>query len=246
MVFYLQEFFAAANAFFVSVGDRFTATFITDGRWKSFAEGLGNTLIIALFATLMGVLIGTLIGIVRVYHNQTGKLKIPNAICRAYVSIIRGTPVIIQLMILYYLVFSSLSRDYVLVVAILGFGLNSGAYVSEIIRGGITSIDYGQTEAGRSLGLNQAQTMRHIILPQAIKNALPALGNEFIVLLKETSVAGYITVLDMTRAADIVRSRTFDAFFPLISVALIYWILVTGLSALLRMAERRMAKSDRN
>lgn len=244
-MFCLQDFFAAVSTFFLSLGERFTLTFITDNRWKSFAEGLGNTLIIALFATLIGVLIGTLIGIVRVYHNQTRKLKVLDAICRAYVSIIRGTPVIIQLMILYYLVLASLSRDYVLVIAVLGFGLNSGAYVSEIIRGGITSIDFGQTEAGRSLGLNQAQTMRHIVLPQAIKNALPALGNEFIVLLKETSVAGYITVLDMTRAADIVRSRTFDAFFPLISVALIYWVLVTGLSALLRIAERRMAKSDR-
>lgn len=227
------------------MGDRFVATFITEDRWKSFAEGLGNTLIIALFATLIGVLIGVLVGIVRVYHNQTGKLKFFNALCNIYVSIIRGTPVLIQLMILYYLIFSSLSRDYVLIVAIIGFGLNSGAYVSEIIRGGIISIDFGQTEAGRSLGLNQAQTMRHIILPQAIKNALPALGNEFIVLLKETSVAGNIAVLEMTRAADLVRSRTFDAFFPLISVALIYWVLVTGLSALLRIAERRMAKSDR-
>lgn len=232
-------------AFFQNMADRFYATFIVEDRWISFAQGLGNTILIALFAVLIGVIIGILIGVVRVYHNQTGKWKIADAICRAYVSIIRGTPVILQLMILYYIIFASLSRDYVIFVAVLGFGLNSGAYVSEIIRGGIQSIDFGQTEAGRSLGLNQVQTMRYIVLPQAIKNALPALGNEFIVLLKETSVAGTITVLDMTRAADLVRSRTLDAFFPLISVAIIYWVLVTGLSALLKRAERRLAKSDR-
>ena len=136
-------------AFFQNMADRFYATFIVEDRWISFAQGLGNTILIALFAVLIGVIIGILIGVVRVYHNQTGKWKIADAICRAYVSIIRGTPVILQLMILYYIIFASLSRDYVIFVAVLGFGLNSGAYVSEIIRGGIQSIDFGQTEAGR-------------------------------------------------------------------------------------------------
>ena len=222
------------------------ATFVEAARWKMFLQGFGNTLLISLFAVLIGVIIGLLVGIVRVYHNQTGGWKILDAICRAYVSVIRGTPMILQLMIWYYLIFASLDRDYVLFVAILGFGLNSGAYVSEIIRGGIQSIDVGQSEAGRSLGLSQVQTMRFIILPQAIKNSLPALGNEFIVLLKETSVAGTITVIDMTQAANLVRANTYDAFFPLIAVALVYWVLVTGLSALLKRAERRMAKSDRS
>jgi His/Glu/Gln/Arg/opine family amino acid ABC transporter permease subunit len=230
---------------FDGIVDQFYATFIKEERWKSFAEGLGNTLIIALIATIIGIIIGTLVGVIRVYHAQTGKLKIANAICRAYVSAIRGTPVIIQLMIWYYVIFVSFGKEYAVAIGALGFGINSGAYVSEIIRGGILSIDIGQTEAGRSLGFNQVQTMRYIVLPQALKNALPALGNEFVVLLKETSVIGYIAVTDLTRAADIVRSRTWDAFFPLISVAIIYWVLVTGLSALLRMAERRMAKSDR-
>lgn len=233
------------NAQLLDFQSRFIATFITDNRWINFTLGLRNTLLIALFATLMGVMIGILVGIIRVYHAQTGKWTIADAIVRAYVSIIRGTPAIIQLMILYYVVFASWSRDLVLVIAIIGFGLNSGAYVSEIIRGGILSIDFGQTEAGRSLGLSQAQTMKSIILPQALKNALPALGNEFIVLLKETSVASVITVLDLTRAADVVRSRTYDPFFALIAVAIMYWLLVTGMTRLLSIAERRMAKSDR-
>lgn len=233
-------------AWFQNLAERFLATFVEADRWKMFLQGFGNTLLISLFAVLIGVIIGLLVGIVRVYHNQTGGWKILDGICRAYVSVIRGTPMILQLMIWYYLIFASLDRDYVLFVAILGFGLNSGAYVSEIIRGGIQSIDVGQSEAGRSLGLSQVQTMLFIILPQAIKNSLPALGNEFIVLLKETSVAGTITVIDMTQAANLVRANTYDAFFPLIAVALVYWVLVTGLSALLKRAERRMAKSDRS
>ncbi len=249
MVFLLLEFFQGTIdglvSFFLTIPESFSNTFIEENRWLSFLEGFLNTLIISGFATLIGAGIGILVGIVRVYHAQTKKLKFLNGLAGFYISVIRGTPIIIQLMLLYYVIFASLDRDYVLFIAILGFGINSGAYVAEIIRGGIVSIDYGQTEAGRSLGFNQGQTMRYIVLPQAIKNALPSLGNEFIVLLKETSVAGTITVLDMTRAADLVRSRTYDAFFPLIAVALIYWALVTGLSALLKRAERRMAKSDR-
>ena len=151
----------------------------------------------------------------------------------------------IQLLIMYNIILVGVPDDFVLITAILSFGINSGAYVSEIIRGGIQSVDRGQMEAGRSLGLTQGQTMKSIILPQAVKNILPALGNEFIALLKETSIVGYIAVVDLTRAADLVRSRTFDAFFPLISVAIIYFFLVMGISKLIKIAERRMAKSDR-
>lgn len=223
----------------------FTKTFITDDRWMSFVQGFGNTLIIALFATLLGVMIGLVIAIVKVTHAQGGKLKILNAICCAYTAVIRGTPIVVQLLIMYNIILVAVPDDLVLITAVLTFGINSGAYVSEIIRGGIQSIDRGQMEAGRSLGLTQGQTMKSIILPQAVKNILPALGNEFIALLKETSVVGYIAVLDLTRAADLVKSRTFEPFFPLISIAVIYFILVMGISKLIKIAERRLAKSDR-
>ena len=223
----------------------FTKTFITDDRWMSFVQGFGNTLIIALFATLLGVMIGLVIAIVKVTHAQGGKLKILNAICCAYTAVIRGTPIVVQLLIMYNIILVAVPDDLVLITAVLTFGINSGAYVSEIIRGGIQSIDRGQMEAGRSLGLTQGQTMKSIILPQAVKNILPALGTEFIALLKETSVVGYIAVLDLTRAADLVKSRTFEPFFPLISIAVIYFILVMGISKLIKIAERRLAKSDR-
>lgn len=211
----------------------------------TFLSGLGNTLLIALFAAIIGIAIGLVIAVIKVYHAQTGRLKIANGICAVYTAVIRGTPMVVQLMIMYYLVFASAPSEMAVAVAILSFGINSGAYVSEIVRGGILAVDRGQTEAGRSLGLTQGQTMKSIVLPQAIKSILPALGNEFITLLKETSVAGYIAVVDLTRAGDIVRSRTFDAFFSLISVAVVYFILVMGLSWLLRKAERRLARSDR-
>ena len=234
---------------FEDLGNSFYKTFIREDRYLNFLEGLGNTLLITLFATLIGILIGLIIAVVKVSYAQSAKknifLKIANGICSAYVAVIRGTPMVVQLMIMYYLVFVSFSADQAIIVAIIAFGINSGAYVSEIVRGGILAVDRGQMEAGRSLGLNYGQTMTNIILPQAIKSILPALGNEFIVLLKETSIVGYIAVVDLTRAADIVRSRTFDAFFSLISIAIVYFILVMGLSALLKRIERRLAKSDR-
>lgn len=223
----------------------FNKTFIEKDRYLTFLEGLGNTLLIAFFATILGIAIGLIIAIVKVYHAQSGHWKIANGLCSVYTAIIRGTPIVIQLMIMYYLVFASAPSEMAIPVAILSFGINSGAYVSEIVRGGILAVDRGQTEAGRSLGLTQWQTMKSIVLPQAIKSILPALGNEFITLLKETSVAGYIAIVDLTRAGDIVRSRTLDAFFSLISVALVYFILVMGISWLLKKAERRLAKSDR-
>lgn len=230
---------------FDGLANNFYKTFIVEDRYLNFLQGLGNTLVIALFATLIGIIIGMLIAIIKVYHYQTGKWKIPNGICTAYTAVIRGTPMVVQLMIMYYLAFASAPAEMAIPVAILSFGINSGAYVSEIVRGGILAVDRGQMEAGRSLGLTQGQTMKSIVLPQAIKSILPALGNEFITLLKETSVVGYIAIVDLTRAGDIVRTRTFEPFFSLISVAVVYFILVMGISWLLKKAERRLAKSDR-
>lgn len=228
----------------MSFMDKFYGTFIEDDRYQLFLTGLGHTLLIALIATIIGVVIGVLIAVCRVQHAQTGKLTILDLICRAYVAVVRGTPVVVQLMIMYYLILVNVNSA--VLVGSIAFGINSGAYVSEIVRAGINAIDPGQMEAGRSLGLSRAATMRHIILPQAIKNILPALGNEFIALLKETSVAGYVGIVDLTKASDIVRSRTFDPFFSLIAVAIIYFILVFGMSAILKHFEKRLAKSDRS
>lgn len=222
----------------------FILNFIEDNRWKYIVDGLKITLIVTIFAVLIGVLLGFLIAIVRTTHDKTGKLKILNVICRVYLTVIRGTPVVVQLMIIYFIIFGSVDISKVL-VAIIAFGINSGAYVAEIFRSGIMSIDNGQFEAGRSLGFNYAQTMMYIIMPQAFKNVLPTLCNEFISLLKETSVSGYIALQDLTKGGDIIRSRTYDAFMPLIAVALIYLIMVMILSSLVTRLERRLARSDR-
>ncbi|MEG0875431.1 MAG: amino acid ABC transporter permease [Clostridiales bacterium] len=230
--------------FFDKIYDALYATFIDAGRWQMFVEGLGNTLKIAAVATLIGVCIGVTIAMIRVYHKQSGKMYLADKICGLYLTVIRGTPMLVQLMIMYYVIFSN-ARNGV-PVAMLAFGVNSGAYVAEIVRAGINAVDKGQAEAGRSLGLNGTSTMKSIVLPQAIKNILPALGNEFIVLLKETSIVGYIAIVDLTKAGDIARSRTYDAFTSLISVALMYLVLVIGLQAILKAVERRMAKSDRS
>ncbi len=228
---------------FLDIGDSFYNTLIAENRWMMFVKGLGNTLVIALFATLIGIVIGTLVAIIRVYCVQTGRLKPLNWLLSLYITIFRGTPVVVQLMIMYYAIFASVTNG--VPVAILAFGINSGAYVAETVRSGIMAVDKGQTEAGQSLGLGSAAVMRLIVLPQAIKNILPALGNEFIALLKETSVVGYITIVDVTRVADLIRSRTYDQFFPLLVVAVIYLVLVIGITQLLKIAERRLAKSDR-
>ena len=222
----------------------FILNFIEDNRWKYIVDGLKITLIVTIFAVLIGVLLGFLIAIVRTTHDKTGKLKILNAICKVYLTVIRGTPVVVQLMIIYFIIFGSVDISKVL-VAIIAFGINSGAYVAEIFRSGIMSIDNGQFEAGRSLGFNYAQTMMYIIMPQAFKNVLPTLCNEFISLLKETSVSGYIALQDLTKGGDIIRSRTYDAFMPLIAVALIYLAMVMIFTKLVRLLERRLRKSDR-
>ena len=221
----------------------FEKTFIRENRYLILLQGLGNTLLIAFFATLFGVLIGSVVAIIKVMHKQTGKLKILNAVGEVYSTVIRGTPVVVQLLIAYNIIFAFSNRA--VLVGTIAFAINSGAYVSEIIRAGILAVDIGQTEAGRSLGLTQGATMRTIILPQALKNVLPAIGNEFISVLKETSVIGYLGVVDLTRFAQRVISRTADVYYPYLSVALIYLAMVMGLNALFKKMEKRLAKSDR-
>ena len=225
--------------FFQNIGDLFYKTVVYDDRYKYILEGLFNTIIIAFFAVIIGVIIGTIVALIRNNYNQNQKFKLLNHLCKLYVNIIRGTPIILQLMIIYYVIFKSFNID-IIIVSIIAFGINSGAYVSEIIRAGINSIPKGQSEAGYSLGLKYAQIMQHIVLPQAIKNVLPALGNEFITLLKETSVGAYIGVVELTKASDIIASRTYDYFFPLLIIAIIYLTMTIGLSKLITKLERKL------
>lgn len=233
--------------------DTFILNFIDDDRWLYIANGLLVTLKITFFALIIGLVLGVLIASVRSTHDNNIKtmhkslsyylLKVFNWICKIYLTVIRGTPVVVQLLIMYFVIMANY-RDGV-IVAIFAFGINSGAYVAEIIRGGIMSIDNGQFEAGRSLGFNYLQTMIHIVIPQVVKNVLPALANEAIVLLKETSVAGYVAVQDLTKGGDIIRGRTFSAFMPLIAVALIYLIIVMILTWLVGKLERSLRKNER-
>lgn len=223
--------------------NRFFLNFIKDNRWKYITGGLKTTLTITFLAVIMGIIIGFLIAVVRSSHDKTGKLKILNGVCNVYLTIIRGTPVVVQLLIVYFVIFGSVNINKI-VVAVIAFGINSGAYVAEIIRSGIMSVDNGQFEAGRSIGFTYTQTMIYIILPQAFKNVLPALANEFIVLLKETSVAGYIALEDLTKGGDIIRSRTYDAFMPLIGVAVIYLIMVMIFNYFVKCLERRLRNSE--
>ena len=216
--------------------------FIKDDRWQYFTNGLEVTLIIAFFAALLGIVIGLVVGVIRSTHEKTHKLKFLNFLCSIYLTVIRGTPVVVQLMIIYYIILANARNK--IPVAILAFGINSGAYVAEIFRSGIMSIDNGQMEAGRSLGFNYIQTMWYVVMPQAFKNVLPALCNEFIALLKETSVSGYIALQDSTKAGDIVRSRTFDPFFPLLTVAAIYLVCVIVLTQGVKILERRLRQSE--
>lgn len=224
--------------------DEFTRNFIVDNRYQYITVGFVNTLIISFFAVLVGIVVGFLVAIIRSGHDRTGHMKIANFICQVYLTVMRGTPTMLQVLITYYVIFASANVSKIF-VAVVAFGLNSGAYVAEIVRSGIMSVDEGQFEAGRSLGLNYRQTMQFIIVPQAFKNVLPALGNEFIVLLKETSISGYIGLTDLTHGGDIIRGITFSAFMPLIAVALIYLLLVTGLSWCVNRMERRLRVSER-
>lgn len=223
---------------------QFVLNFITDDRWMSLLWGLFVTLKITYFAVILGFVLGFSVAIVRNVYENTKKLKILNFICNVYLTVIRGTPVVVQLLIIYFVIFSSIRIDKS-IAAILAFGINSGAYQAEIFRSGINSIPKGQMEAGRSLGFSYAQTMVNIIMPQAIKNVLPTLGNEFIVLMKETSVAGYIALEDLTKAGDVIRSRTYSAMMPFLAVALLYLIMVMFFTYLLKLFERRLARSGR-
>ena len=238
---------------FSDIKSKFILNFVSENRWKYLADGLKVTLIVTFFAVLLGIVIGALIAIVRSTSDKNYSvmrkgfkktlLAVFNFLCKVYLTVIRGTPVIVQLMIMYYVIFATSNNK--ILVAVLAFGINSGAYVAEIIRSGIMSIDNGQFEAGRSLGFNYAQTMRYIIIPQAFKNVLPALGNEFIVLLKETSVSGYVALEDLTKGGDIIRGRTYSAFMPLLAVAAIYLVIVMIISKIITIGEKRLRQSER-
>lgn len=214
-------------------------TFIYDDRYLFFLEGLKFTLIIAFFSIILGLFFGIITSIIRDYYKETSKLKILSKICDVYVYVIRGTPTILQLMILYYVAFKSSTLSPI-VVGTLAFGINSGAYVSEIFRAGFEGIDKGQREASKTLGLNYIKTMRYVIFPQALAKMFPALGNEIITLVKETSIAGYIGIVELIKAADIISSRTYDYFFPLVVSAIVYLLLTFILSKLMKHGERKL------
>lgn len=219
--------------------DSFYQSIIFENRYLFILEGLFNTCLIATFAVVLGTLIGVILAVIQNFHDKTKKLSILNFLAKLYVAIIRGTPSILQLMIIYYVIFS-LQKINIIFVGILAFGINSGAYVAEIIRAGINSVSKGQIEAGYALGLNYNQVMRYIVFKPAIKNILPALGNEFITLVKETAVGAYIGILELTKASDIISSRTYDYFFPLLIIALIYLVITLFLSKLVNIMEDKL------
>ncbi len=230
------------QAWLEEVSKKFEMAFISGGRWKLYFSGLGITLEIAFFAAIVGLMIGTVVALMKLSTKRNGKKTIWVRIANAYIDIIRGTPSVLQLLIMWFVIMKS-SRNGIL-IAVLSFGINSGAYVAEIVRAGIMAVDKGQTEAGRSLGLSKAQTMTYIVIPQAIKNVLPPIGNEFIVLLKETAIVGYVGLSDLTRVANQISSRTYEAFMPLIGAAVIYFVIIKILTVLLNLLERRLRKSD--
>ncbi len=243
----------ALQLWWLDIQDTFYRCFIEDNRWRYLVKGLGNTLLITFFALLLGVVLGVVVAIIRTSYDKNrsdmqpgigrGLLGLGNALCQIYLTVIRGTPVVVQLLLGVFVILVSLGND--VTIACIVFGINSGAYVAEIIRSGIMSIDNGQSEAGRSLGFNYIQTMWYIIIPQAFKNVLPALANEFIVLLKETSVVGYAGVIDLTKGGEIIRGRTFEAFLPLLAVAAIYLAMVVFFTWLVGKLERRLRSSER-
>lgn len=239
----------------MNLKEQFILNFIDDNRWKYLANGLKNTLIITLFALLIGVVIGIIIAMIRSTYDKTSHevrkkniiafifFWMVNFICKVYLTVIRGTPVVVQLLIMYFIILVSSNNG--VMVASIAFGINSGAYVAEILRGGIMSIDNGQFEASRSLGFNYIQTMTFIIIPQVFKTVLPTLLNEFIALIKETSIAGYVGIMDLTKGGDIIRGRTFSAYMPLFAVALIYLVIVMFLTFVVGKMERRLRKNER-
>ena len=233
---------AGLPSLWTNFAEAFQLNFIQDNRWEYLSGGFIKTLEISFFAVLLGLFLGFTVAVIRATHDRTNRLKFLNFLCKVYLTVIRGTPAVVQLLIIYFVILKSC--DNKVLVAIIAFGVNSGAYVAEIIRGGIMSIDKGQFEAGHSLGLTYFQTMVYVILPQVFKNVLPALGNEFIVLIKETSVSGYIALQDLTKGGDIIRGQTYDAFMPLMAVALIYLACVMFLTWLLGILERRLKKNE--
>ena len=249
--FYLMSISSAVDNF----KSQFDLNFIQKDRWRYMLQGLGNTLTITAVAAIIGIVLGVIIAAVRSSYDKNEEslklrggfsyhlLKFLNGICKIYLTIIRGTPVVVQLLISYFIIFAASSNG--VAVAIFAFGINSGAYVAEIFRGGIMSIDQGQFEAGRSIGFNYIQTMRYIILPQMFKTVLPTLLNEFIALLKETSVAGYVAVTDLTKAGSSISASTYSYYMPLLTVALVYLVIVMLLTKLVGILERRMRKNER-
>ena len=226
-------------AWVVDLLNRLNSTFVVDGRWQWFVSGLGYTLLISLFSVLLGLVIGILMALMRL-----SKSKILRAVSGIYIDIIRGTPTMVQLLIIYFVIFANVHIDK-WVVGFIAFGINSGAYIAEIVRGGILSVNIGQTEAGRSLGMTHKQTMASIVMPQAMKNILPALGNEFVVLIKETAVIGMIANIDLVGAARKVQSLTYDYLIPLLSIAVIYYVVIKSISTLLSKVEKGMRKADK-
>ena len=237
----MEIFIDETIKWFISVYESFYNSVIFENRYEMILDGLENTIILSFGALLIGITIGFLISIIRYTNNHTGKFKVLNFIGKTYVTIIRGTPSVLQLMIMYYVTFKTSSINSI-IIGMLAFGINSGAYCSEILRSGFDSVDDGQLEAGLALGLTFSQTLKSIIIPQAIRISLPSLGNEFVTLVKETAIAGYIGIMDLTKASDIIASRTYDYFFPLILIAIIYLIITGLLSKLMKTLERKLAR----
>lgn len=243
------------SAWFAKISAKFVRCFVENGYWKWLVEGFKNSLIITFFALLIGFAFGIVLAMIRSSYDKNEEslklrgglgywlFKILNAICKIYITVIRGVPVVVQLMVWYFVIL--VSQNNGVIVAIAAFGFNSAAYVAEIFRGGIMSIDQGQFEAGRSLGFGYIRTMKNIIIPQTIKTVLPTLLNESVALLKETSVAGYVGIMDLTKAGDQIRGRTFEAFIPLLAVAAIYLVTVIVFTAIFSAIERRLRKSER-
>ena len=238
-----SNWFTAIGQFFTDWGAQLASTFLEDDRYMMLVDGLRNTAIITLGALCIGIVIGALVAIIKYCGEGSRAMKPLCVLCDIYTTVIRGIPVVVLLLIFYFVIMQSANG---ITVGIVTFGINSGAYMAELMRSGIGAVDAGQMEAGRSLGMSRIQTTIHVILPQAMKNILPAIGNEMIALLKETAVAGYVAVQDLTRAGNLIRNNTFDAFNPLMVVALTYLIIVVALTWLLNRLEKQLHKGDRH
>jgi len=250
-----KTLFLELKELFLELKDVFILCFIDDNRWEWLVEGFVNSVLITLLAIVIGLFFGIILAAIRSSYDKNEEslklrggagyvlLKVLNGIAKVYITVIRGIPVVVQLMIWYFVILVTQDND--IVVAVIAFGFNSAAYVAEIFRGGIMSIDNGQFEAGRSLGFNYVQTMIYIVIPQTVKATLPTLLNEIIALLKETSIAGYVGIMDLTKAGDLIRGRTFQAFMPLIAVAIIYLVTVVVLTKVFSIIERRLRRSER-